>query len=83
MRNKKWIALLLVVCSLIGSPGLVEMVYADKQSAAEDKKDQANKALNNIGDKIDDLKNNQLDVKDDIATTKKKLNNLGRILLNK
>ena len=76
MRNKKWIAILLVMCALIGSPGITEYVYADKQSDAENKKDQANKDLANIGDKIDDIKDNQLDIKDDIATTRKKLNNL-------
>ena len=76
MRNKKWIALLLVMCTLIGTPGFVELTYADKQSDAENKKDQANKDLENIGDKIDDLKDNQLNVKDDINTTRKKLNNL-------
>lgn len=76
MRNKKWIALLLVVCALIGSLGFVELAYADKQSDAEDKKNQANNELNNIGDKIDDIKDNQLDIKDDINTTRKKLNNL-------
>ena len=76
MRNKKWIAILLVMCALIGSPGITEYVYADKQSDAENKKDQANKELDNIGDKIDDIKDNQLDIKDDIATTRKKLNNL-------
>ena len=76
MRNKKWIAILLVMCALIGSPGVTEFVYADKQSDAENKKDQANKDLANIGDKIDDIKDNQLDIKDDINTTRKKLNNL-------
>ena len=76
MRNKRWIALLLVMCALIGTPHLTEPVYADKQSEAEDKKNQANNELNNIGNQIDDIKNNQLDIKDDINTTRKKLNNL-------
>lgn len=76
MRNKKWIALLLVMCTLIGSPGFVELTYADKQTDAENKKDQANKELENIGNKIDQLKENQLSLNDDINTTRKKLNNL-------
>lgn len=76
MRNKKWIALLLVMCALIGSPGVTEMVYADKQSEAENKKDQANKELANIGNKIDSIKDNQLSINDDIATTRTKLSNL-------
>lgn len=76
MRNKKWIALLLVMCTLIGSPGFVELTYADKQTDAENKKEQANKELENIGNKIDQLKENQLSLNDDINTTRKKLNNL-------
>ena len=77
MRNKRRIiALLLVICALIGTPHLTEVAYADKQSEAENKKNQANNELNNIGSQIDDIKNNQLDINDDISTTRKKLNNL-------
>lgn len=76
MKNKKWIALFLVLCTLIGTPYLTEFAYADKQQDAENKKDELEDSLNDVNNDINNIKDNQQDIKNDIAATRKKLNAL-------
>lgn len=80
MKNKRWIALLLVMCTLLGLPHLTEQVFAtsadDKMQDASDKKDQAQDNLNDVNSEIDDIKDSQAELNDQISATKKKLNKL-------
>ena len=73
MKNKKWIAMLLVACTLIGTPHLTEIVLA---TSAEDKKNQAQDDLKDVNSELDDLKDGQQSVKDEIKQTQKKLSSL-------
>ena len=73
MRNKKWIALLLVACTLVGTPHLSEIVFA---TSAEDKKNEAQNDLKDQNDKLNDLQNGQQGVKDEIKETQKQLSSL-------
>ncbi len=73
MRNKKWLALLLVACTLIGVPRLTDLAFA---TSLEDKKDEAESELDNIKDQIGNIKDEQNQIKDDINATRKKLNKL-------
>lgn len=73
MRNKSWIALLLVMCALVGTPHLTELAFA---TSATDKKDQAEDDLDDVNSEIDNIKDSQQEIKDEIAATRKKLNTL-------
>lgn len=73
MRNKRWIAIMLVMCALVGTPHLTELAFA---TSATDKKDQAEDDLDDVNSEIDDIKDSQQEIKDEIAATRKKLNSL-------
>ena len=73
MRNKRWIALLLVMCALVGTPHLPEHIFA---TSATDKKEEAEDDLDDVNSEIDNIKDSQQQIKDEIAATRKKLNAL-------
>lgn len=80
MKRKKWIALLLVMCTLVGLPHLTEQVFAtsadDKMNEATDKKNQAQNNLDDVNNQIDNIKDSQQEVQSEINATRKKLNSL-------
>ena len=80
MKNKRWIALLLVICTVAGMPYLTEQVFAtsadDKIQDAENKKDQAENDLDDVNDEINDIKDSQSEINDKISATRTKLNKL-------
>ncbi len=73
MSNKRWIALILVVCACIGTPHLPEKIFA---TSATEKRDEAASQLDDVNSEIDNIKDSQQDIANDIKATKKKLNNL-------
>lgn len=73
MYKKRGIALLLVVCMLIGLPQLAENVFA---TSATEKRDEAQDNLDDVNDKIDDIEDSKHNVEDKIAKKKKELANL-------
>ncbi len=73
MKNKRWIALLLVMCAVIGSSHLPEEIFA---TSATEKKEEAESDLKDVNSQIEDIKDSQAEISDKITATKKKLKNL-------
>lgn len=73
----KWIAALLIMCTLITIPHVTELVFATSvEDEANDKKDEAQEDLNNVNSEMEDIKENQNEVLSEIEKTKKKLKKL-------
>lgn len=73
MKNKRWIALILAICAIVGSAHLPEHIFA---TSATEKKDQAEDDLKDVNSEISDIKDSQQDIANQISSTKKKLNSL-------
>ena len=73
MYKKRGIALLLAICMLTGLPQMAEKVFA---TSATEKKEDAENNLNDVNSEIDNIKDSQQQIEDELAKTRKKLNKL-------
>ncbi len=73
MKNKKWMALVLVVCTLVCTPHLPENIFA---TSATQKREEAENNLKDVNNEISDIKDSQQEIADEISVTKKKLKSL-------
>lgn len=73
MKNKRWIALILAMCAIVGSSHLPEEIFA---TSATEKKEEAESNLKDVNNQIDDIKDSQAEISNQITATKKKLKSL-------
>ena len=70
MKKRRWIASLLLVCTLVGLPHVAEQIWA---TTAEDKKEQAEEDLKDVNSEMEDIKDNQENIQNEIKDTRTKL----------
>lgn len=70
MYKKRYIALLLAICMLVGLPQMAEKVFA---TSATEKRDEAEKDLNDVSSEMDNLKDDQAKIEAELAKTRKEL----------
>lgn len=73
MKNKRWIALILAMCAIVGSSHLPEEIFA---TSATEKKEEAESNLKDVNNQIDNIKDSQAEISNQITATKKKLKSL-------